>query len=106
MNILPEQIPFGYYTDITFKLSFATIDPVTFELKAGDDGTAGYMERICTISLLQPDIPIWIAVGGWAFNNKAPTQWVFSDIAGSTANTKAFVSSVVRLNEPLRLRRH
>lgn len=40
-NMLPESIPYGYYTDIIF--AFATINPNTFEIEAGDKLTADYM---------------------------------------------------------------
>ncbi|WPJ63608.1 hypothetical protein SMAC4_13660 [Sordaria macrospora] len=93
--MLPEQIPYGYYTDVIF--SFATIDPNSFEIKAGDSKTADYMQRISAIKLIQPDIRIWIAVGGWAFNDPGPTQTTFSDIAASSANTKKFIDSLVQL---------
>ncbi|KAK1532412.1 glycosylhydrolase family 18-9 [Colletotrichum costaricense] len=94
-GMLPEEIPFGYYTDIIF--SFATIDPSTFEIKAGDSQTADFMQRISAIKLIQPDIKIWIAVGGWAFNDPGPTQSTFSDMAGSTDGTKKFIDSLIKL---------
>ncbi|KAK3947264.1 glycoside hydrolase superfamily [Pseudoneurospora amorphoporcata] len=91
----PVKILYGYYTDIIF--SFATIDPNSFKIKAGDSKTADYMQRISAIKLIQPDIRIWIAVGGWAFNDPGPTQTTFSDIAASSANTKKFIDSLVKL---------
>ncbi|KAK4233286.1 glycosylhydrolase family 18-9 [Achaetomium macrosporum] len=92
-SMLPESIPYGYYTDIIF--SFATIDPQTFEIEAGDHKTEEYMRRISTIKLVQPDIRIWIAVGGWSFNDPGPTRTTFSDIAGSAANRQKFLNSLV-----------
>lgn len=94
-NMLPEEIPYGYYTDIIF--SFATVDPNTFEIKAGDSKTAEFMDRISAIKLVQPDIRIWVAVGGWAFNDPGPTQTTFSDIAASSSATKAFINSAIKM---------
>lgn len=93
--MLPEEVPFGYYTDIIF--SFATIDPNTFEIQAGDSKTAQFMQRISAIKLIQPDIKIWIAVGGWAFNDPGPTQTTFSDMAASTSATKSFIDSLIKM---------
>jgi len=94
-SMLPEKIPYGYYTDIIF--SFATINPQTFEIEAGDGRTAEYMQRITSIKLIQPDIRIWIAVGGWAFNDPGPTRTTFSDVASSVANTNKFIDSLVKM---------
>lgn len=94
-NMLPEKIPYGYYTDIIF--SFATINPQTFEIEAGDGKTAEYMERIRAIKLIQPDIRIWIAVGGWAFNDPGPTRTTFSDVAMSLANMNKFIDSLIKM---------
>jgi chitinase len=54
------------------------------------------MQRIGSIKLLQPDIKIWVAVGGWSFNDAwMPTATTFSDIAGSSANQDKFISSLI-----------
>lgn len=91
--MLPEQIPYGYYTDIIF--SFATINPQTFEIEAGDGRTAEYMQRISAIKLIQPKVRLWIAVGGWAFNDPGPTRTTFSDMTSSRANMDKFIESLV-----------
>ncbi|KAG6006481.1 hypothetical protein E4U21_007025 [Claviceps maximensis] len=90
----PEEIPHGVYTHLIF--SFATINPHTYEVSAGDDKTGDMMDRIGTIKILQPDLKIWVALGGWAFNDPGPTQTTFSDVAGSAANTDVFLGSLVR----------
>lgn len=91
----PEEIPFGQYTHIIF--SFATINPKTFEVSAGDSKTKDIMSRIGTIKILQPDIKIWVAIGGWAFNDPGPTQTTFSDMAASDANMEKFLSSLAKM---------
>ncbi|KFA70057.1 hypothetical protein S40285_09374 [Stachybotrys chlorohalonatus IBT 40285] len=94
-GMLPEEIPFGYYTHINF--AFATIDPETFELIPGDDRTEDYMRRIHSLKLIQPDLQVWIAVGGWTFNNPGPTATTFSNIAASPEAQDAFISSLVKV---------
>lgn len=91
----PEEIPFGVYTHINF--AFATIDPVTFEIKGASSNTEHLMERITTIKLLQPDIQIWIAVGGWTFSNPGPTAKTFSELVSSTSNQDKFISSLLKM---------
>ncbi|EFQ33861.1 chitinase [Colletotrichum graminicola M1.001] len=93
--MLLEEIPFGYYTDIIF--SFATMDPKTIEIQAGDSKTAQFMQRINAIKLIQSDIKIRIAVGGWAFNDPGPTQTTFGDMAASTSATKSFIDSLIKM---------
>lgn len=93
--LLPEEIPYGAYTHLIF--SFATINPNTFEVSPGNYKTEDMMERIGTMKLLQPDLKIWVALGGWAFNDPGPTQTTFSDVAASEANTDTFLSSLVKL---------
>ncbi|KAL5349117.1 hypothetical protein ACLOAV_005405 [Pseudogymnoascus australis] len=94
-SMLPEDIPFGQYTHIIF--SFATINPSTFKVTAGDSQTEYLMSRIGAIKVLQPDIKIWVALGGWAFNDPGPTQTTFSDIASSTENINIFLDSLVQM---------
>lgn len=93
--MLPEQIPYGQYTHIIF--SFATINPSTFKVTAGDSQTEYIMSRIRAIKLLQPDIKIWVALGGWAFNDPGPTQTTFSDLAASDDNINTFLDSLSQM---------
>ncbi|KFA50333.1 hypothetical protein S40293_09933 [Stachybotrys chartarum IBT 40293] len=94
-SMLPEEIPYGQYTDIIF--SFATINPETFRVSVGDAPTEYLLSRMRSIKIIQPEIKIWVALGGWAFNDPGPTQTTFSDIAASSANTNAFLDSLVSL---------
>lgn len=91
----PEQIPYGQYTHIIF--SFATINPSTFEVSPGNHQTEYMMTRIGAIKLLQPDIKIWVALGGWAFNDPGPTQTTFSDMAASDSHINTFTQSLSRM---------
>lgn len=91
----PDAIPPGYYTHINF--AFASIDPDTFELIPGSYQADDFMRRIQGIKLIQPDIKIWIAVGGWRFNDPGPTAMTFSEIAASTEAQDAFISSLIKI---------
>lgn len=90
-----QAIPYGLYTDIIF--SFATINAETFRVSAGDIHNEWMMSRIGTIKLIQPGIKIWIAIGGWTFNDPGPTQTTFSDIAASADKTHAFILSLTSM---------
>lgn len=94
-GMLPEDIPFGYYTHINF--AFVTIDPSTFKITPGTYSTKSLLSRIGALKLFQPDLKIWVAVGGWAFNDPGPTETTFSDIAASTAAQDAFISSLIQM---------
>lgn len=55
------------------------------------------LERIGSLKLLRPDLEIWVAVGGWSFNDPwQPTHATFSDIASSKESQDRFIKSVMR----------
>ncbi|KAH6953868.1 chitinase [Ilyonectria sp. MPI-CAGE-AT-0026] len=95
LSMMPEEIPYGMYTHVIF--SFATINPKTFTASAGNDYTRYMMTRIGALKLVQPDVKIWIAFGGWAFNDPGPTQSTFSDLAASAVHTQTFIDSLVQM---------
>ncbi|KAM3508938.1 hypothetical protein MY10362_000908 [Beauveria mimosiformis] len=92
LGLVPEEIPYGHYTHIVF--SFLTVNPETFEVTAGDQDTELMLSRMEAIRILQPDIKLWVAIGGWAFNDPGPTQTVFSDVAASPQKTNKFIRSL------------
>ncbi|KAK2742693.1 hypothetical protein FQN57_005148 [Myotisia sp. PD_48] len=92
-DIWPEMIPLGVYTEINF--AFATIDPVTFEIKPASPDDVKLYERLVALKDEDPDLRINIAVGGWAFNDPGPTQTTFSDLVRSESNQRKFFKSLV-----------
>lgn len=42
-----------------------------------------------------PKLRVYIAVGGWAFNDAGPTQSTFSDLAASVPRQKVFMESLL-----------
>lgn len=92
-RIYPEQIPLGVYTHINF--AFATIDPNTFEVKPAVTEDIALYARVAALKRQDPDLKVFIAVGGWTFNDPGPTATTFSDIARSEANQRVFIKSLV-----------
>lgn len=93
----PEEIPLGWYTHINF--AFALIDPETFRLAPMDEDTASLYTRVTDLKHRQPDLKVWIAIGGWAMNDPGPTRTTFSDLAKSEKNQDAFFESLITFME-------
>ncbi|KAL4775859.1 hypothetical protein BDW60DRAFT_225034 [Aspergillus nidulans var. acristatus] len=92
-SFYPEQIPIGVYTHLNY--AFASIDPETFEVLAPSSREAKMMRRLTSLKESDPDLKVFVAVGGWTFNDPGPTVTVFSDIARSEANQKTFFRSLI-----------
>jgi chitinase len=90
----PEQIPKGIYTHLNF--AFATIDPVSFEVKLAAPTDSDLVRRLTDLKIGDPGLKVYVAIGGWAFNDPGPTATTFSDIAGSETNTNKFTQSLIR----------
>ncbi|KAK2841524.1 hypothetical protein FQN49_006173 [Arthroderma sp. PD_2] len=89
----PEQIPLGWYTHINF--AFALIDPQTFRIAPMDAQTASLYTRVTGLKAKQPDLKVWIAIGGWAMNDPGPYRTTFSDLAKSTSAQDEFFESLI-----------
>lgn len=92
-NMEPEEIPLGHWTHINF--AFALVNPKTFHIEDMDAGTGSRYGRVAALKLKQPDLKIWIAVGGWAMNDPGPYRTAFSDMAGNEANQDKFFDSLI-----------
>ncbi|KAL4744802.1 hypothetical protein BDW72DRAFT_199248 [Aspergillus terricola var. indicus] len=92
-SFYPEQIPIGVYTHLNY--AFASIDPETFEVLAGSQREIEMMKRLTSLKESDPDLKVYVAIGGWTFNDPGPTATVFSDIARSEASQKAFFKSLI-----------
>ncbi|GAQ03931.1 hypothetical protein ALT_1252 [Aspergillus lentulus] len=92
----PEDISAGYYTHVNF--AFASINPETFEVVEAEPWDDVLWERMRSLRLEQPSVEIWVALGGWLFNDPdQPTKSTFSDIAGSEENQKKFAKSLLAM---------
>ncbi|CAI6036973.1 unnamed protein product [Clonostachys chloroleuca] len=93
-RMIPEQIPGRRYTHVVFR--FATIDPRTFKVSAGNDAGDG-IQRVSGVKFSQAVIKVWVAFGGWEFNDEGPTRTTFSSLAASAENTTTFLDSLVSM---------
>jgi GH18 family chitinase len=82
----------GIYTHLNY--AFATIDPKTFEVLPGSDYEKKLMTRLTDLKKIDPDLKVFVAVGGWTFNDPGATQKVFSDLASSESNQRKFFKSL------------
>ncbi|KAH4924798.1 hypothetical protein HBI70_096700 [Parastagonospora nodorum] len=89
----PEQIPIGVYTHINF--AFAIIDPKTFKIAPSSQGDINLYKRLNLLKQKDPNLKVYIAVGGWAFNDPGPTATTFSDLAASVPRQKIFMESLL-----------
>ncbi|KAF4969335.1 hypothetical protein FSARC_3410 [Fusarium sarcochroum] len=89
----PEQIPSGLYTHINF--AFGTINPNTFLIEANEPEDKDMYERLMLLKKKDKNLKIYLAIGGWTFNDPGPTAKVFSDLALSSARQRHFFDSVM-----------
>jgi chitinase len=92
-KFLPEQIPINLYSVLNY--AFATIDPVTFAVKAPTKKDEDMMQRLIERKKFDKGLKVFIAIGGWTFNDPGPTATTFSDIARSSENRAAFIKSLL-----------
>lgn len=52
-------------------------------------------KRLTELKRLDPELKVYIAVGGWTFNDPGPTASTFSDLAASLPRQRAFMKSLV-----------
>ncbi|KAL7622471.1 hypothetical protein AAE478_007977 [Parahypoxylon ruwenzoriense] len=96
-NMKPEGIPVGYYTHINF--AFSLIDPKSYRLTPMDPITGSLYNSVSALKDRDPNLRVWIAVGGWAMNDPGPYRTVFSDLARSQSAQDEFFESVVTFLE-------
>lgn len=78
--------------------AFATINPSTFEVEATDSDAEELMQRIGTVKILQPDLKMWIDIGGWTFSDSdQATAKTFSILSASKPRQKTFARSLVSM---------
>lgn len=89
----PEQLPVGVYTHLNY--AFASIDPQSFEVVSSLISDKEMYKRLTNLKRADPDLKVFIAIGGWTFNDPGATATTFSDIARSETNTKKFAKSLI-----------
>ncbi|KAK4143160.1 glycoside hydrolase superfamily [Dichotomopilus funicola] len=91
-TMTPNKIPLGYYSHIFF--SFSLVNPKTFRLEPMDDKTGTLYGAVSNLKSRQPDLQVWLAVGGWAMNDPGPYRTTFSDLAASEDAQDEFFESL------------
>lgn len=56
-----------------------------------DSTTGSLYTRVTALKERQPDLQVWIAVGGWAMNDPGAYRTTFSDIAASESAQDQFL---------------
>ncbi|KAJ3544190.1 hypothetical protein NM208_g3186 [Fusarium decemcellulare] len=92
-SFTPSNIPDGVYTHIN--LAFASIDPKTFQIVPASSKDPELYRELTRKKKIDPKLKVFIAIGGWAFNDPGPTVTTFSDIARSDANQRTFIKSLI-----------
>ncbi|KAG8722991.1 hypothetical protein FRC09_005227 [Ceratobasidium sp. 395] len=75
--------------------AFAMIDGSNRIAPSTSGDTALYKQAM-TLKDMNPDLKIFISVGGWAFNDPGATQKRFSTMASSSSNRATFISSCLQ----------
>ncbi|KAK5991256.1 Chitinase-3-like protein 1 [Cladobotryum mycophilum] len=92
-KMTPEEIPLGYYSHINF--AFAFIDPDSFQITGMSDETAALYKRVLKLKQTQPNLQVWISVGGGAMNSPGPWQKAFSVIGQFEHEQETFIDSLL-----------
>ncbi|KFA82003.1 hypothetical protein S40288_07998 [Stachybotrys chartarum IBT 40288] len=90
-RIRPDQIRTEGFTHLL--AAFATINPSTFAVEPWQPDDVAMYEEL--IALRSSSMQIWIAIGGWTFNDAGPTRTTFSDLAMSPTRRRRFINSLV-----------
>ncbi|GIJ91456.1 hypothetical protein Asppvi_010422 [Aspergillus pseudoviridinutans] len=75
--------------------AFGTIDPATFEVKLASREEESLIKRLARLKQQDPDLKVFIALGGWSYNDPGPTRTTFSDLAASDDAQKKFFKSLI-----------
>ncbi|KAJ7155607.1 glycosyl hydrolases family 18-domain-containing protein [Mycena filopes] len=95
MSYTPEKISAETLTHINF--AFALISS-SFNVVEMTEGDSDLWKRTTALKSRNPTLQVFLSIGGWTFNDP-PTQKIFSDLVGSAANTKTFISSLLKVFE-------
>ncbi|KAE8375114.1 glycoside hydrolase [Aspergillus bertholletiae] len=92
-DVEPKDILLGIYSHLNF--AFALIDPKTFRITPMTEATAKRYRELTQLKVKQAGLEVYIAIGGWDFNDPGPTRTTFSDLAGSLTAQDTFFDSLV-----------
>lgn len=89
-TVLPSQINTSGLTHLIF--AFASIQPQTFEVVAGNNDTSLYTQFT---ALKSAKMETWISIGGGSFSEPGPTFTTWSDLVSTQSNRAAFIASLI-----------
>jgi chitinase len=71
---------------------------LTFEVQATNPDAEELMQRMGALKILQPELKIWIAIGGWTFSDSdQATAKTFSILSASKPRQKVFAKSLLSM---------
>lgn len=89
-QFLPEDIPSGIYT-----LHSRPSSPSTFEVMPVKNADIDTYQRLMNLKKRDTLVKIYVAIGGWTFNDPGPTRTTFSDLAASVPRQQSFIKSLM-----------
>lgn len=89
----PEDVPIGVYTHINF--AFAVIDPVSYRIAPSSASDVHLYKQVTDLKKRDKNLKVFIAIGGWSYNDRGPTRETFSNLAADPAKQKVFFKSLV-----------
>ncbi|KAI4763235.1 glycoside hydrolase [Aureobasidium sp. EXF-3400] len=85
----PSEIPVEALTHLNY--AFAYVNPGTYDIVPMSGTKASLFSEVTSLKQRNPDLKVWISIGGWSFNdNNTATQHVFSDAASSITKRALF----------------
>ncbi|KAL4786805.1 glycoside hydrolase superfamily [Aspergillus varians] len=75
--------------------AFAIIDPTTFEMNLAWSSEVDLIKRLAYLKNDDPDVKVFISIGGWRFNDPGATRTTFSDLAASRDAQNKFFRSLI-----------
>jgi GH18 family chitinase len=91
---MPEDVPLGVYTHLNF--AFAGIDPHSYEIVPAQAEDIALYSRLTALKKLDSALKVYIAIGGWTFNDPGPTYRTFSELAADESKQRVFFKSLIR----------
>ena len=90
---MPEDVPLGVYTHVNF--AFASIDPRSYKVVPAQAEDIALYSRLTALKKQDSALKVFIAIGGWTFNDPGPTISTFSELAADEAKQNVFFASLI-----------
>jgi len=89
----PTKIPLGFYTHIN--VAFAFINPTSFHVEPMAGVSNDITRQVSQLKAVDPNLRVFISIGGWTFNDPGPTRFTFSQLAASPSAREKFADSLI-----------